>query len=221
MTTRTTATTTFPPAAAPLHAGRMILHAAWLAIALGLVMELALVIVKSAFGQAIKHVDLIADGAGKISWSVFVCVGLALGTAVTKASVPITGLLGAISAPIGFTIARSSHKSAAEGLSASGAPGDLPSPILLATVKGAEYLVLGVLLAWIGRKVWGGFKAHLGAGAAIGAVFSGVFMLILVASVDSPGAFKVAALGVNEFLFPIGCSIGLYAATVLGRRLAG
>jgi len=50
------------------------------------------------------ELDRAADLVKNVSWSVFVCVGLAVGTAVTQSRVPVMGFLGLISAPLAFGI---------------------------------------------------------------------------------------------------------------------
>ena len=76
-----------PPEAAPpapgSSLGRNLLHVAWLSILLGLTLEV-LLLVLHAFTETAGHTPkpFVADLAQKVSWSLFVCVGLALGTTV-------------------------------------------------------------------------------------------------------------------------------------------
>jgi hypothetical protein len=69
--------------------GATLLRVTWLAILLGLAMEVLLVL---GLGP------IIADFVGNITWSVFVCVGLAVGTAVAWARVSLMGFMGLFSA---------------------------------------------------------------------------------------------------------------------------
>jgi hypothetical protein len=112
--------------------GTTLLRVAWLAILLGLAMELLLVLA-SSFGGGLGGLGpFVADLVKHVSWSVFVCVGLAVGTAVVQARGPVMGFLGLISAPIAFEISRVLHKGALEALAASGGGGDDLSPLLVA-----------------------------------------------------------------------------------------
>src|SRR5215212_12130576 len=82
--------------------GSTLLRVAWLAILLGLVMELLLVLAPSFGGGMGGLGPFVADLVKHVSWSVFVCVGLAVGTAVIQSRVPVMGFLGLISAPLAF-----------------------------------------------------------------------------------------------------------------------
>ena len=64
-------------------------------------MEVLLLLV-STFGDGFGLRPFVADLVKNVSWSVFVCVGLAVGTAVTQSRVPVMGFLGLISAPLAF-----------------------------------------------------------------------------------------------------------------------
>ena len=77
--------------------GVTLLRVAWLAIALGLLMEGILLVLGGTLGEALGLKPLVADLVKNITWSVFVCVGLAIGTAVVKARVPVMGVLGLLS----------------------------------------------------------------------------------------------------------------------------
>jgi hypothetical protein len=96
-------------------AGR-IFHAAWMSILLGLLIEIALLVTAVGFGKAERLSPFIADLAGMMSWSVLVCVGLAIGSAAAGLRGPVMGLLGLLSAPAGFALAKAAHKSAAQAL---------------------------------------------------------------------------------------------------------
>src|SRR5688572_8766665 len=60
-------------------------HAAWMSIAFGIALELLLLLVTTLAGKESGIKPFVRDLLQKISWSVFVCVGLAIGTTVTKA----------------------------------------------------------------------------------------------------------------------------------------
>jgi hypothetical protein len=108
--------------------GATLLRVAWLAIALGLLMEVFLLVLGGALGEVFGLRPLVADLVRNITWSVFVCVGLAIGTAVAKARVPVMGALGLLSAPLAFEASRVFHKGTLEALAVSGGGGDEISP---------------------------------------------------------------------------------------------
>lgn len=198
---------------------KTLLHVAWLAILLGIVLEAVLLLLATGFGTFRSAKPFAADLAQKISWSVIVCVGLAIGAAASKAREVMMGLLGLLAAPLAFYIARSLHKGAMQALSLTGDGSAGPSPLLLAVVKGAEYGCFGAVLGWIQKQSWGGALAHVGMGLAVGVVFGGaILVLILQAAPTPPPPAALIARGVNEVLFPVGCSLILFAAEVLGKK---
>ena len=73
----------------------------WLAILLGLAMEGLLLLLGSGFGEIIGLRPGIADLVKNVSWSIFVCVGLAVGTTLSKIRVPAMGLLRVARSPRG------------------------------------------------------------------------------------------------------------------------
>ncbi len=63
-----------------------------------------------------------------------------------------------------------------------------------------------------------GASAYVGVGCLVGVVFG-----TLIAGLSAPGEFNVPkALPqlINEVLFPIGCSLALFAAEAIGKRTA-
>lgn len=197
-----------------------LLHAAWLSILLGFFMEALLLLLATGFGNVPGLKPIVGDLVQKVSWSVFVCVGLAVGTAASKARVPVMGLTGLVAAPLAFNIARFLHKSAAHALAISGPAASAPSPILLGLLKGVEYGCLGSAVGWLGRRPWGGVRAHVVAGVGIGVIFGGTIVGLMARTAPAPlPTAGLVARGVNEVLFPVGCSIVLYAAEALGKRV--
>jgi hypothetical protein len=196
-----------------------LLRAAWLAILLGFVMEALLLLFTAGFGIFPGLRPIAADLIRQVSWSTFVCVGLALGTAVSKARAPLMGILGFLAAPLAFTVSRSLHQGAVKTLEIAGSGVEAPPVLLLALLKAVEYACLGVALGWIGRRVWGGAMVHLATGLLVGLVFGGTIVgLTYQMSPDPPASAALISLGANEILFPVGCSLVLFAATALGKR---
>lgn len=202
----------------PARTIKTVLNVAWMAIVLGLTIEILLVIVALAFRTPTGAVPVIADAAQKVTWSVIVCVGLAFGTTAAKLRAQIMGGLGAISAPVAFVSARSVHKGLLDMLGGA-APGAGPSPLVLGSAKAIEYAVLGLVLGIVAVRAWGGLKTHLTVGLACGVVFGGFIVAYSVRT--SPGPVPLPALlsrGINEILFPVGCSLALYAGQAFGKR---
>ncbi|HEV8581841.1 MAG TPA: hypothetical protein VGX68_22455 [Thermoanaerobaculia bacterium] len=216
-----------PAAPAPTRAGsshdlwRKVLRVAWLSIGLGIVLEVLLLVLAAYTGTGGRTPKpFISDLAQKVSWSFIVCVGLALGSAAGKARSGLMGLLGLVSAPVAFSLARSLHKGVNQALGVAAAAGGA-SPFVLAALKAAEYGVLGATLgALTKRKEGASLGTHLGTGAAIGVAFGGLILTVLARAAAKPmGPVDLVAKGINEVLFPIGCSLVLYAAEVMGKRL--
>jgi hypothetical protein len=197
--------------------GRTLLRVAWLAIALGLAMEALLLLLGSSFGELLGAKSIVADLAKNLSWSLFVCTGLAVGTAASQARAPAMGLMGLLAAPVAFEVSRVVHKGTLEALEISG--GGDTSPVLVAVIKGFEYGCLGLAVGWLGRRPWGGAAAHAAAGLAVGLVFGGAIVVLTVPSGAQMSVADLVSRGVNEVLFPLGCSLVLYASVNLGERM--
>lgn len=205
--------------ASATHPAARLLHVAWLSVLLGLGMEALLLVAAAGFGKHPVLAPVLADLVQKVSWATVVCVGLACGTAVTKLRVPAMGVAGLLAAPAGFIIARSLHKSATQALAiAAPAAAAGPSPLLLAALKGIEYAVLGFALGRIGRTQPAGLAGYLAAGLSVGAVFGGFIVWLLTRETANPPALLVVSRIVNELIFPIGCSLVLYAADAFRHR---
>jgi hypothetical protein len=199
--------------------GSTLLRVAWLAILLGLAMEFLLVLA-SSFGGALGDLGpLVADLVKNVSWSVFVCVGLAVGTAVVQARVPVMGFLGLISAPIAFGISRAVHKAAVQALEIDTSGAEDLSPLVVVAIKGLEYGCLGLAVGWVSQRPWGGALAHLGVGLLIGLVFGGSEIAYATGGTFQLSTANFLSAAVYEVLFPVGCAMVLFAATTLGKRV--
>lgn len=202
----------------PPGLGATLLRVAWLSILLGLGMEILLLLVASSGGDLLGLRPLVADLIKNISWWVVVCMGIAVGTAVARAQMAFMGLFGLLTAPLAFEVSRVLHKGTLQALRASGGgeSGDT-SALVLALVKGVEFGILGLAIAWLWTRPWGGVKAHVGVGLAIGVIF-GTVMLTLLFGGESAPATDVVSRGINEVLFPVGCALVLFTARALGSR---
>jgi hypothetical protein len=90
---------------------------------------------------------------------------------------------------------------------------------LVALVKGLEYAILGMTIGWIGKRSWGGAVAHAGVGLIVGFAFGGTILAIAMGATPPPSPTDLLTQGVNEVLFPVGCSMVLFSAGALGKRL--
>ncbi len=196
-----------------------LLNTAWMAVLLGLGMEIILLAVAAGFQKSTSTQAIVADLVQKISWSTFVCVGVAVGTAAGRMRSHMMGLAGLIAAPIAFNVAKALHKSTAQALSVAGpAASGGPSPFLLALIKGLEYAALGFAIGHISRSS-AGLRGHVLAGGVIGVVFGGTIIYLTVSMAVQPmPAIGIVSRCVNEFIFPVGCAVVLYAAQKLGDK---
>jgi hypothetical protein len=194
-----------------------LLRVAWLAILLGLLLQLALLLVAAGFGTVAGSRPLLAETCKTVCWSLLVCVGVALGRVAAKARVPLEGVTGLLAAPLALAAANTLQKGVAEALNAAGTPAG-PPPLWVLAIKAAEYACLGLALGWIGRRPWGSALGHTAAGLVIGVVFGGAFLALTVASAH-PALPSLLAKGVNELLFPVGCALVVFFAEVLATHL--
>ena len=199
-----------------LNAAPALLHVAWLAVVLGVTMEIILVTLAAGFGTLRGTKPIAADLLQKVSWSVIVCVGLALGTLTRRARGTAMGLSGLLAAPVAFLAATSVHKGAVHALDLAPSAGTGVSLALIALIKGFQYGTLGLALDHIARKPWGGLKAYLSTGLAVGIVFGSVIIaLVINAAPQRPPLPALASRAANEYLFPIGCAFVIYVSKVL------
>jgi hypothetical protein len=191
---------------------------AWMAILLGFAVEALLLLAAAGFGTAAGPKPFIADLVQKVSWSFLVCVGLGFGNVISKAKPFVTGIFGALAAPLAFGTARSLHKGVGAALGLAAQAGG-PSALVIALVKAVQYALLGWALAKIEKKKGSGLFAYAATGFAAGLLFGGVILVYsFVATPNGIPASGMVARGVSEILFPVGCSAVLYVANVLGKK---
>jgi len=205
----------------PFDAWRALLHVGWLAVLLGLTMEVILVALAAGFGTLKGVNPILADLVQKVSWSVVVCVGLAVGTTAKKARGPLMGLAGLLAGPLAFMAARSLHEGAMRALEVASAAGPTPSLALIALIKGVQYGAFGLTLDWVEKKPWGGVAAYLATGLAAGIVFGGTLLALTIqAAPEMPPLPVLVSRAANEFLFPVGCAFVIYVSKVM-KKLGG
>jgi hypothetical protein len=196
-----------------------LLRVAWLAIVLGLLLQLALLLVAAGFGTVAGPRVLLAETLKTVSWSLLVCVGVALGRVAAKGRLPLEGITGLLAAPLALTAANAVQKGVAEAVNAAGVPAG-PAPVWVLAIKAAEYSALGLALEWVGRRAWGSALGHLAVGLMVGIVFGGVFLTVVAQSAPTPlPTPSLLAKGLNELLFPVGCALVVFIAEVLRAHL--
>lgn len=83
--------------------------------------------------------------------------------------------------------------------------------MVLTAIKAVEYAWLGAALAWLTKRAATG-KPYALLGLATGVVFAGVIIgLVLTQSPTAPAPAALVSRAVNEVLFPVGCSLVLFA----------
>jgi Family of unknown function (DUF5317) len=198
-------------------AAKALLRVAWLAILLGLLLQLALLLAAAGLGSFAGLRPLVAETARNLGWSVLVCTGVAVGRVAAKGRPPLMGIAGLLAAPLALTAANTIQKGIAAALNVPQAAGTAPLWVLV--LKAAEYGCLAAALGWIGRRAWAGAPAYAAAGLLAGIVFGGAALTVVAQSAPTP--LSPAALtvkGVNELVFPVGCALVIFAAEVLGKR---
>jgi hypothetical protein len=196
----------------------MLLRVAWLAILLGLLLQLALLLAAAGWGIFAGLRPLVAETARNVSWSVLVCTGVAVGRVAAKGRPPLMGIAGLLAAPLALTIANTIQKGVAAALGLPEAAGRAALWVLV--LKAAEYGCLAAALGWIGRRAWAGAPAYGAVGLLAGLVFGGAALVVVAQSAPIP--LSTAALmvkGVNELVFPVGCALVIYTAEILGKRV--
>jgi len=188
---------------------------AWMSILLGLVIEALLV--ASRLGAFTLEATA-AELANRVSWSVIVCAGLAIGDAIAESSRPfLLGLSGLVGAPLAFAVARGAHKATAD-LMEIAQPADPISPLLSAGIRGVEYMCLGLVIFWLKKQPQPTVMGYMAVGLVVGLIFGSVLLMLNPAATTSVSSMLVWA--VNELAFPVGCTLVLYASTAIGEKVA-
>lgn len=201
----------------PATTGRTVLStlatAVWLAILLGLVVQVLILIAKLTAGGQATTLQLFADVASGVTWSALVCSGVAIGTVASRHRAALMGFLGLVSAPVAWAAAKGVQRGVQWML---GAPLETLGPLVyqVGAAKTLEYAVLGVLVGRLLRTPSSTFGSHALTGLAVGFVFGSAILWLnhvhAVAAGSAMPAARVAAICVNELLFPVGCAIVIY-----------
>jgi hypothetical protein len=210
-----------PPVSAPPASQRAInriLTVVWMAIMLGIALQVLILAGKMAVGAPWPALKWLPDLVNGVTWSVFVCAGVVLGTLAARARSAVVGVLGLISAPLGFSLAKGLQRGVQ---SAMDAPVDKITPALfmICGVKAVEYACLGAAIGWLLSCAWARAFHFAIAGAAAGVLFGSASVWITA----TQGKAKLPAIvgaSINELLFPIGCAVVIYLAVYAGRHLS-
>ncbi|MFZ5815930.1 MAG: hypothetical protein ACOY93_11575 [Bacillota bacterium] len=62
--------------------------------------------------------------------------------------------------------------------------------------------------------------AHALTGLGVGLLFAVIVVTLAARSASTLSVAALLAQGLNELLFPVGCSVAIYTAEVLGRKVA-
>jgi len=202
----------------------MLSLAAWLAVLLGLAVQLLILVVKIAAGGRPTSLQVFVDVASGVTWSALVCSGIALGTIAARHRGVIMGVLGLVSAPVAWAAAKGVQRGVQWML---GAPLETLGPLVyqIGVAKTLEYAVLGVVLGRLIQTSRSTLPIHALIGLATGAVFGGAILWLnhshAVAAGSAMPAARVAAICANELMFPVGCAIVIYfVARFADRRSA-
>ena len=221
---------TDPGASEPVGMWARLLRVAWLAVLLGLGFEVVMLVLAIAFGQPDAPGKIVADTLQKISWSIFVCAGLALGTFADAARSAAMASAGLIAGSLGFRVARMAHEAVISMVGLAGSVAIGPSLAVLSVLKAVEYGVLGALIAGIGKEQVTNASAFALRGGLVGLVGGGTIVYLFSSAAAAAGSplsgLDMATRLVNEVVHPLGCSLVLYASQVLqspadGRTATG
>jgi hypothetical protein len=190
---------------------RTIFAAAWMAIVLGLFVQLGVFGAKLGAGANVPGLQLVVDIASGVAWSVIVCGGVAIGTVAARSAPAMMGLLGLVCAPLAFAAAKGAQRGVAWML---GQPMEQITTLTyqIGGAKTVEYAVLGFVLGTIIRTPKSTLTNHAIIGAGFGAVFTGVILWLMSNAAAGAGlpVARIAATTANEFIFPLGCSMVIY-----------
>ncbi len=192
------------------------------AIALGFTMQSLILATKLATGGFFPGALFLVDLAQGVTWSFFVCAGVAIGMSLQKARAALAGFIAMIFAPVAVAAAKSSQKVMAGWIGAANQPAVL-SLATISVLRAIEYGILGWLLATLAQKGVDKPLPYLKAGAAIGIILGGAIAALTyhaaVTNGLNPSLSKTAASVVNEVLSPIGCAMVIFIGQIIGRSL--
>lgn len=193
---------------------------ALLAVLLGFVMQ-GIILAATLTGSPHRDTVFMSLAQG-VTWSVLICSGVALSTAIANGRPLLVGALALFFAPIALAIAKASQKVMAGWLGAAESEAVL-SLGTISVLRGVEYGLLGWLLGRLVLREVARPWSYLGAGAAAGLLFGGAISVLTWRTAMDRGAPlpqpKLVATVINEVLFPIGCALVIFFGQLVGRTL--
>ena len=189
---------------------RRILRVAALAVVLGLVLEIVLLVLASGLDLFPGWIAAGAETVQRVAWSSLVCVALACGSTAAAQRPLVLGVLGFVSAPLAFLLARAAHKAALSALG--GATATSAMPLGLAFARGIEYALFGLWIASLSRRGRTDFRSYVTVGLAVGLAFAVGLLLV-----QRPPVAQIPLRLVNEVVFPAGCACVLYVSGSVAR----
>ena len=202
--------TTQAPVVAGFDIKAALLGVGGLSLLLGLALE-ALIFVLDPAEASVR--DLVSS----VVRSLVICTALALAINAWEARAQTVGLAGLLAAPAAFYIARFLVNVTAQILEITGDSGPAPvPPMLLAALKGLEYGCIGLAIGWLEQRSRTGPLRFALVGLVAGAVFGGI--ILTLTSRGDLSSTNLIPWGVNELLFPTGCTLIIFASKMLGRR---
>jgi hypothetical protein len=216
-----TAATLHPEARRAQGELRSIAIVALLAIGLGLVMQMLIVAARLLAGGAFPGIAGLADVANGVTWSFFVCTGVAIGVSIGKARKALAGLIGFLFAPIAIAAAKAMQKAVIVAIDAVETVAVLPVTTL-GLVRAVEYGVLAWVLAVLAEREVARPLPYLGVGTGVGLVFGISLALLTRASALAAGtdltAPQIAGTLMNEVGSPIGCAFLIFIGQLVSRN---
>jgi hypothetical protein len=197
---------------------KTVFTAAWMAILLGLIVQLAVFAAKLGAGAQVPGLVLMVDIASGIAWAFIVCAGVAIGTVAAKNAPQMMGLLGLVCAPLAFAAAKGAQRGVAWML---GQPMEQIGPLTyqIGATKTLEYALLGYVLGMVIRTPRSTLSNHALIGAGFGVLFSAIILgLNMAAAAAALPPPRIAGTIANEFIFPMGCSMVIYLVAKLSDR---
>lgn len=196
---------------------KTIFTVAWMAILLGLLVQIGVFSAKISAGAKLPAVQLLVDVASGIAWSVIVCGGVAIGTVAAKSVPQLMGLLGLICAPVAFAAAKGTQRGVAW---IAGQPMDQINMLTyqIGAAKTLEYAALGFVLGTVIRTPKSTLTNHTLIGLGFGLVFASLIVWLNMQSMANGAPLpppRLWATVVNEFIFPLGCSLVIFAVAKL------
>lgn len=96
-----------------------------------------------------------------------------------------------------------------------------PSPAQFIAIRVVEYAFLGWAVGSLSARPRAGLRVYALVGLATGVAAAAIVVLLSVraAAPEALPLFALVSKCVNELLFPLGCSLVLYAVNALGSRV--